>query len=153
MPGISTDAPSISFEGADIAFALPYPTDTLQAWIKKTVLDYGHSIHALTFIFCSDEFLLKLNETYLQHYDYTDVITFPYHESGDPISGDVFISWPRVKENAQQLGIAHELELLRVIIHGVLHLLGFEDTSPAQKSAMREREDRALAQFQAERST
>jgi rRNA maturation RNase YbeY len=91
-------------------------------------------------IFCSDEYLLKINEQYLNHNYYTDIVTFDYVENS-VISGDLFISVERVDENASQLGVSFNEELYRVIFHGILHLCGFNDKTSAEKEMMREKED------------
>jgi probable rRNA maturation factor len=91
-------------------------------------------------IFCSDDYLLKINEQYLNHNYYTDIVTFDYVENS-VISGDLFISVHRVEENASQLGITFEEELYRVVFHGLLHLCGYKDKTIAEKELMREKED------------
>ncbi len=98
----------------------------------------------LTFIFCSDNYLLEVNKQYLQHDTYTDIITFNYNE-GHYISGDIFISVDRVKENAAAYKVTFEDELHRVMAHGVLHLLGYNDKSKTDASEMRKMEEMALA--------
>ena len=94
----------------------------------------------ISVIFCSDNFLLKINEQYLSHDYYTDIITFDYVENS-VISGDLFISLERVEENARQLDLSFEEELNRVILHGVLHLVGYNDKTEIQKKEMKEKED------------
>lgn len=91
-------------------------------------------------IFCSDDYLLKINEQYLNHDYYTDIVTFDYVENS-VISGDLFISVDRVEENASQLGVSFDEELCRVIFHGILHLCGYKDKTVAEKKLMREKED------------
>jgi probable rRNA maturation factor len=91
-------------------------------------------------IFCSDDYLLKINEQYLNHNYYTDIVTFDYVENS-VISGDLFISVDRVEENASQLGVTFDEELYRVIFHGILHLCGYNDKTIAEKEMMREKED------------
>lgn len=91
-------------------------------------------------IFCSDDYLLKINEQYLNHNYYTDIVTFDYVENS-VISGDLFISVDRVDENASQLGVTFNEELYRVIFHGILHLCGYKDKTNAEKEVMREKED------------
>jgi len=104
---------------------------------------------SLNFIFCTDEYLLELNRKYLNHDYYTDIITFPYRQHPRPLEADIFISIDRVKENALQGGIAFQDELLRVIIHGVLHLLGFDDHRPEDKARMRKMEDQCIQLYKA----
>lgn len=109
-------------------------------WIEKTTRSENHSIGFLNFILCSDSYLHKINLEHLNHDTFTDIITFDYSED-NTISGDIFISIERVEENAATEKVSFEDELHRVIIHGVLHLLGYSDKSPEDKSLMTEKED------------
>ncbi len=93
------------------------------------------------FIFCSDDYLADLNRTYLHHETLTDILTFPYQDEKDTISGDIFISIDRVKENADEFHQDFEKELQRVMVHGVLHLIGYSDQGKMKKKIMTERED------------
>ncbi len=104
---------------------------------------------SLNFIFCTDAYLLELNRKYLNHDYYTDIITFPYRQYPQPLEADIYISIDRVNENALQRGISFQDELLRVIIHGVLHLLGFDDHTPVEKARMREMEDQCIELYKA----
>lgn len=104
-----------------------------------------HQTGHLSFVFCTDDYLLEVNKKFLNHDDYTDIITFDYSES-NTVSGDLIISIDRVKENALTHQCSFNLELNRVIIHGVLHLLGFSDKTDDQISKMRELEGLYLAQ-------
>lgn len=97
----------------------------------------------LSFIFCSDNYLLKMNNEYLQHDYYTDIITFDYTET-DIISGDIFISIDRIKENALKYNTTFENELQRVMIHGVLHLVGYNDKNEKEQKEMTEKENQYL---------
>ncbi len=99
----------------------------------------------LSFVFCTDDYLLEVNKKFLNHDYYTDIITFDYNES-NRVSGDFIISLDRVKENALTHQCTFQLELFRVIIHGVLHLLGFSDKTKIQKKKMRDLEDLYLSQ-------
>lgn len=135
---------SIHFFSEDIAFTLKNKT-AVRSWITKTISLEKKKLKELSLIFCSDEYLLAVNRQYLQHDTYTDIITFDYGES-DTIAGDIFISIERIKENAARLQLSETDELHRVIIHGVLHLLGYKDKSPAEKSLMTAKEDHYLAQ-------
>ena len=103
----------------------------------------GCNLTQVCYIFCSDEYLYNLNQEYLNHDTYTDIITFPYSEP-PLVEGDIFISIDRVKENASQFGAPFEQELHRVMIHGVLHLCGYSDKSPDEEALMRKKEDEAL---------
>ena len=112
----------------------------LKKWIIKVVKKEGSDIAELNFIFCDDDYLLEKNKTFLKHDTLTDIITFDYSEK-NTLTGDVYISIERVKENSQNYGVPYENELHRVIIHGVLHLLGYKDKNEKQQKEMREKED------------
>jgi len=118
-------------------------------WIIKVAEAGNARIAELNYIFTSDEELLTINKEFLNHDYYTDIITFPYEE-GEELAGDIFISVDRVRDNATQLNEVFEQELRRVMIHGVLHLLGYQDNSPEQALGMRDREDLALKMFHVE---
>jgi probable rRNA maturation factor len=113
-------------------------------WIKSVAATYGKKAGEINYIFCSDARILEFNSLYLKHDYYTDIITFDYSE-GSSISGDIFIGIETVASNATQLGLNSELELLRVIIHGVLHLCGFKDKTPQDEAIMHQQEDMALS--------
>lgn len=115
-------------------------------WINFAIEKEKFKCGDLSFIFCFDEYLLKINKEYLNHDYYTDIITFNYVE-GKTISGDIFISIDRVRDNAQQYGVSFENELSRVIIHGVLHLIGFDDKDESSQSIMRMKEDEYLLEL------
>lgn len=112
----------------------------LKKWIKKVVKIEGSAIAELNFIFCDDEYLLEKNNTFLMHDTLTDIITFDYSQK-NMLTGDVYISIERVKENAQNYEVSFKNELHRVIIHGVLHLLGYKDKDEKHQKEMREKED------------
>lgn len=135
----------IGFFVEDIDFELVEP-ELVQQWVDMTADKYGYTIQQLDFIFCSDLYLLKLNRDYLNHDDYTDILTFPYHESAaKAIIGDIYISIERVRENAVNLNQSFVDELHRVMIHGVLHMVGFDDKDMTLKLEMRKAEDLALS--------
>lgn len=113
-------------------------------WLKTVAEAEGKQIGEVGVIFCSDPYLLDINRKYLGHDYYTDIITFDYCE-GDLLSGDLFISIDTVRDNAAFYGTTFENELHRVIVHGVLHLMGYDDHSDADTAAMRAAENRALA--------
>lgn len=115
-------------------------------WIKETILNEDKTIGDISFIFCSDDFLLDVNKKYLNHDYYTDIITFDYVED-KVISGDIFISCDRVRENALQFKVTFEMELFRIIIHGVLHLLGYKDKTKKDKIGMTEKENFYLSRL------
>ena len=112
-------------------------------WIQKVVNGYQKRIEELNYIFCSDDYLRDLNIKYLKHNTLTDVISFD-DSQGDALQGDIFISVDSVNENAEEFKVSFEEELNRVMIHGVLHFIGFKDKSPADEVKMRKAEDEAL---------
>jgi len=119
---------------------------SLNKWISETISsESGGSLRVgdISVILCSDEYLLSVNKQFLKHDYYTDIITFNYCE-GDRVSGDLFISVDSVRENAKTYGATFQEELHRVLIHGVLHLLGYDDHSDAEKVIMKERENLSL---------
>lgn len=109
----------------------------LTKWIKLIIEKYDHTSGDLTYIFCSDEYLRNINQKFLSHDYYTDIVTFDYG-LGKKVSGDMFISIDRVKENSCFFNVSIEEELLRVIIHGLLHLLGYKDSTDEEKMIMRQ---------------
>ncbi len=115
------------------------------SWIKKTIDKEGAKLISLNYIFCSDEYLAEMNIQFLKHNTLTDIITFNYNPSKTEIEGEIYISVDRVRENAQTFETDFQTELNRVIIHGVLHLLGYNDKTKSQKKAMREKEDSYLS--------
>lgn len=112
-------------------------------WIKAVAATYGKKVGDVAYIFCSDEKILEVNNQYLQHDYYTDIITFDYTE-GDTISGDIFISLDTVKSNSEEFKTDYNQELHRIIIHGVLHLCGINDKGPGEREHMTECENKAL---------
>jgi len=115
-------------------------------WIRAVAADYGFSVGNINYIFCSDERELEVNREFLGHDYYTDVITFDY-STASTLNGDIFISLDTVRSNAEMVGEPFERELLRVIIHGVLHLTGQGDKTPETKVQMTEKEEKALAKL------
>ena len=109
-------------------------------WIKSVIVYEGKSLGDISFIFCSDSYLLKVNQKYLEHDYYTDIITFDYVE-GNTVNGDIFISVDRVGENSIQFSKSFENELNRILVHGVLHLIGYKDKSKKDKKLMTQKED------------
>jgi probable rRNA maturation factor len=134
----------VEFYSEEIDFELQNEEEIAE-WIMQTVADEGKKFHHCSFVFCSDEYLHKINLEYLSHDDYTDVITFPYAEN--PVEGDIYISIERLKDNARSLGIPFLHELHRVIIHGTLHLCGYTDKTPLDKTKMTEKEDFYLSKL------
>ena len=112
-------------------------------WIHRVVLEHRFEVGEINYIFCDDAYLLKLNIEFLQHDTLTDIISFDT-TLGKLIGGDVFISIERIKENANTFAVPFDEELQRVMIHGVLHFLGFKDKTPLEKTAMRKKEEESL---------
>jgi probable rRNA maturation factor len=141
---------AINFFNEDISFKLPSKDVVkLKKWIKCTVEEEGLRVKDINYILCSDDYLLKINIDYLEHDTYTDVVTFDNsEEDDDKIIGDIFISVDRVVDNAKTFNISTEQELYRVIIHGTLHLCGYYDKEPDDKSLMTEKEDYYLNKLQ-----
>ena len=121
--------------------ALKKPRD--KKWIVHCIESNKKNTGDINFIFCSDSYLLELNRKHLNHDYYTDIITFDYCE-GDIISGDIYISVDRVLENSEDLELLFDMELHRVMIHGILHLLGLKDATEIEKRQMRSSEDKCL---------
>ena len=118
-------------------------------WINRVIISEGFSVGQIDYIFCSDEYLLKLNKEYLNHDTFTDIITFDYTD-GKIISGDIFISTDRVEDNARKFDVEFLNELRRVMSHGILHLAGFGDKSIEEKKIMREKEEEKIKMFHVE---
>jgi rRNA maturation RNase YbeY len=120
------------------------------SWLSEIVASEQFLMGDVNFIFCNDEYLLKVNQEYLNHDTYTDIITFDYSE-GKTLHGDVFVSIERVKENAHSFEVGFQDELLRVMSHGILHLSGYKDKSDKDAALMRKKEDEKMAMFHVER--
>lgn len=136
----------IRFETIDVMTpVLDY--DHVRDWIVGVAAGCGYGVGELYYYFCSDEALLDINQRCLGHDFYTDIVTFPLTDSGDVISSEFCISLDRIAENSLNFGRSFESELLRVIIHGVLHLIGYDDHTDEERSRMREKEEECLRQF------
>ena len=133
----------IRFSTLDVDMPLVEPQRDKE-WIEAVVSGYGKSIGELYYYFCSDEKLLEINRERLGHDFYTDIVTFPLTDCETVLSSEFCISVDRIKENAVTFGRSYESELHRVIIHGVLHLIGFDDHADEDKKEMREKEEEAL---------
>ena len=136
--------PSINFFEEDVKFKLK-EKNKVKAWIKSTIEAEGYKLQELNYIFCSDQYLLQINQQYLHHDTYTDIITFDNSEMEAVIVGDIFISIERIRENAVKFNSGKENELHRVIIHGALHLLGYPDKTAESKKIMTGKEDHYLS--------
>jgi rRNA maturation RNase YbeY len=135
--------PLVQFFQEKTRFKLPHPRKTSR-WIHSVAKAENSKVAGVNFIFCSDKFLKAMNVEYLTHDTFTDVITFDYSDLAG-IQGDVFISIERVRENAEKFKTNVDEELHRVMIHGVLHLLGYTDKSKTSKALMRKKEDAYLS--------
>lgn len=135
---------SIQYFCEDIQFELN-DFEQINAWLQNVVLEQEATLGYLTFIFCSDSHLHQINVSYLNHDTFTDIITFPYNYK--PVESDIFISVDRVRENAQTFKVTFMDELLRVMVHGVLHLVGYNDKNPEEQQLMREQENHYVNQY------
>ena len=118
--------------------------DLISTWITNAILEENNKLGEINYIFCDDAYLLKINQDYLNHDTFTDIISFDY-TIGKQINGDIYISVERVKENAKQFNTTFQDELHRVMIHGVLHYCGYKDKTEAEKKIMRSKEDYYLS--------
>ena len=137
---------AIRYETVDIQFPKIVKRRETSAWIKQIVDQYQKRVGEIGYIFCDEAEILRINNLFLQHDYYTDILTFDYSEN-DILSGDLFISLQTVKSNAEKYGINYPEELYRVMIHGILHLCGFNDKTPKDEKRMRQKEDEALRLF------
>lgn len=136
----------VHFSSVDRKPALPQRR-LLKRFLATIFRRENHTLDQLTVIFCSDEYLLGINQQYLHHDEFTDIITFDLSTQSDKVEGEIYISLDRIAENAKIFGVGSLNELLRVIFHGVLHLCGYQDKSPSQKKQMRAKEDQYLASY------
>ena len=139
---------SIYFHSENTSFVLKQKT-SIKLWLLNVLKKENKQPGEINYIFCDDEHLLHINQTYLKHNTLTDIITFDYSES-NILSGDIFISIERVKENAKKFQVSFEDELRRVMVHGILHLAGYKDKTKQAKSQMTRKEDCYLALFDKE---
>lgn len=137
---------SIHFFSENIPYKIRGKTK-IRKWIGETVTEENAITGELCFIFCDDDYLYEINHKYLKHNTLTDIITFPVEVDQNIISGDIFISIQRVRENAILFKQKINDELHRVIVHGVLHLLGYNDSTKADKKLMRAKEDYYLTKL------
>ena len=134
----------IQFFTEDISFEFEKEHSVIK-WLQSIADSSNVQIEFINYIFCSDPHILKINKSYLKHDYYTDIITFHYHEPEQDIESDIYISIDRVKDNAQNTSKSFEEELMRVIAHGLLHLIGYNDKDPGMKEEMRKKEDWCLS--------
>lgn len=135
----------IQFCSEDITFSLKEKLKH-KAWLNEVAKQEGKKILELSYVFCSDDYLLQINQEYLNHDTLTDIVTFDNSEDPKKIEGDIFISIDRVKENGEKLGTS-ETELERVMVHGLLHLLGYKDKKKEDKALMTDKEDFYIKQY------
>jgi len=140
-----TEKSVISYFSEDTDFELA-DAEKHTDWLMNIAGNHDSEILSLTYIFCSDDYLLNINKSYLNHNYYTDIITFPYKQ-GAELESDIFISIDRVKDNATQAEVSFTDELHRVMAHGVLHLIGFGDKTVEEAKIMRAKEDESIALF------
>ncbi|MEZ4847826.1 MAG: rRNA maturation RNase YbeY [Bacteroidia bacterium] len=134
----------ISFFSEETSFLLDNE-DSIYDWILNFIKEKGYKIYEINYIFCSDDYLLGLNREYLDHDYYTDILTFPYEVPLEKtLFSDIYISVDRVKANADEFHSSFEDELHRVMIHGILHLMGFDDHNDEDRKKMRDEESKAL---------
>ena len=133
----------ITYNAEDVKLPTIKKRETTR-WIKKVAATYGRKVGEIGYMFVNDKKILEVNNEYLSHDYYTDVITFDYCE-GDILNGDIVISLDTVRTNAEKFGKTYEEELYRVIIHGILHLCGINDKVPGEREIMEENENKALA--------
>lgn len=134
---------AVHFFSEDIDFKLPEKLRR-KRWLKELAAEAGFRIKELNYVFCSDEYLYQMNVDYLNHDTYTDIITFDNSEKAKELEGDIFISVDRVRENAKSVEVEEELELTRVLAHGLLHLMGYKDKAKEEASLMRLKEEEAI---------
>jgi len=135
----------IQFCTEDVTFSLKEKLKH-KAWLNEVAKQEGKKIVELSYVFCSDSYLLEINQAYLNHDTLTDIVTFDNSENSNKIEGDIFISIDRVRENGEKLGTS-ETELERVMVHGLLHLLGYKDKKKEDKALMTEKEDLYIKQY------
>lgn len=139
---------AINFFTEDVDFKLKGKKD-IKSWIKNVITSENKVVGNINFIFTTDESLLEINKKYLKHKTYTDIITFNYNQE-KILNGDIYISVDRVRDNAKVYSDNFEKELFRVLVHGVLHLIGYDDVSDSLEKVIRQKEDQYLKMLFAE---
>ncbi len=138
---------SVIFRSADKSLSIAGKT-ALKRFVVSLFKKENCSLGSVTYVFCSDEYLLQMNRDFLQHDYYTDIITFGLSGKGEPIDAEIYISIDRVKDNAANLGVSFSNEICRVIFHGALHLCGYKDKRKSEIATMRAKEDQYLSLYQ-----
>ncbi|MEN9458437.1 MAG: rRNA maturation RNase YbeY [Bacteroidota bacterium] len=133
----------INFRSGDRSFVFPNKTH-LKSFIASIFKKEKRELGSINYIFCSDDMLLKINQDFLQHNYYTDIITFGLNEPGEPIEAEIYVSIDRVKDNANQQSVSYQNEMQRVLFHGALHLCGYKDKKKSEIMVMRQKEDQYL---------
>ncbi len=133
----------INFRSGDRPFIFPDKTG-IKSFIESIFKKEKKELKEINYIFCSDDMLLKINQDFLQHNYYTDIITFGLQEPGQPVEAEIYISIDRVKDNAIHHGVDYENEMMRVLFHGALHLCGYKDKKKSEIQEMRAKEDQYL---------
>ncbi|MDT0642691.1 rRNA maturation RNase YbeY [Zunongwangia sp. F363] len=123
--------------------------DSYEAWIREIIFSEEKKLGEVSYIFCDDEYLHKINLEYLKHDTYTDIISFD-DSMGNMLQGDIFISTERVEENAREYNVTFEEELKRVMAHGILHFCGYKDKTESQSALMRQKENEKIKLFHVE---
>jgi rRNA maturation RNase YbeY len=123
--------------------------EAISSWLSQVIMSEDKKEGEINYIFCDDEYLLKINLEYLNHDTLTDIISFDY-SMGNELNGDIFVSVERVQDNANDFKVSFEEELKRVLVHGVLHYCGYKDKTDADEQLMRSKEDEKLAMFHVE---
>ena len=136
----------IRFFNEDVPYKLPHK-QAVRQWLKQQTEREGYTVGELNYIFCSDEYVLQVNRDYLQHDYYTDIITFDQSEEEGKLAGDIYISVERGVDNAAQLDVPADQEMLRVLAHGLLHLCGYLDKGEEEEAQMRQKEEEWLHQY------
>ena len=136
----------VNFQKADSALTLPAKTE-LKAFIESLFKKEKTPLATINYIFCSDKYLLSINQQFLNHDYYTDIITFGLHDKGTPVVAEVYISTDRVKDNAKTHGTSYSNEMLRVLFHGALHLCGYKDKTKANIATMRAKEEEYMKRY------
>lgn len=136
----------ITFQASGVP-AIHRDRDRLRRWLRAVARDHGRRIGDLNYVLMSDEDLRALNIRFLRHRDYTDVLSFDGSAGDEAVAGDILMSLDRIRENARTFGVSTQHELRRVMVHGLLHLLGHSDKTAALRKAMRAQEDKYLARY------
>ncbi|WP_339694884.1 rRNA maturation RNase YbeY [uncultured Roseivirga sp.] len=136
---------NINFFSEETPFELKQE-EAINLWLQNIAKAENTEIEEISYIFCTDDYLLKINQEYLDHDYYTDIITFDNRDDiNDPIESDIFVSIDRVTENAIDQNVPFEVELKRVLAHGLLHLIGYNDKTEDEQQLMREKEEAYLS--------